>query len=102
MSEEKKTATAAGSSGRAPGGRINRQILSLGTEGTTGTARIEKLERDRFMERLWQKDGALWSADARVAAAVASAIGWLDAPARMRAEAAGLMAFAREVKAAGF
>jgi glucose-6-phosphate isomerase len=63
---------------------------------------IEKLEADRFTERLWKKDGTLWAQDEAVARAAASAMGWLDAPVRMQAQAAELMAFAREAKAAGF
>jgi glucose-6-phosphate isomerase len=124
MRQKEKAATAAGFFEHAPGGRINRQTLSLGTEGvisqeegrsmvessvhpssfqaTRLVPAIEKLEVDRFMERLWQKDGTLWAKDTGVAAAASSAIGWLDAPARMQAQAAEFTAFAREIKAAGF
>jgi glucose-6-phosphate isomerase len=124
MSQKEKAATAAGFFEHAPGGSINRQTLSLGTEGVIAqeegrsmaesavgaasfqTTRlrpaIEKLEADRFTERLWKKDGTLWAQDEAVARAAASAMGWLDAPVRMQAQAAELMAFAREAKAAGF
>ncbi len=124
MGKKDKSAAAAGLLENAPGVPINRQTLYLGTEGVIGLEEgrtmvessvsaasfqmkhlapaIEKLKADRFLERFWKKDGTLWSKDKAVADSIPSALGWLDAPARMKEHAADLMAFAREVKAAGF
>lgn len=92
---------AAGLQEQGPAGDVNRQVLRLGPEGAP-KARMERLEREGFMERLWQKDGSLWTADPAGLEKIRSGLGWLDAPRKMQALAPELGRFVREVKAAGF
>ena len=62
-------------------------------------------EKVSLPRRLWQRDGTLWVADPRQAAAtpeLADRLGWLTLPSSMIAETENLAAFAAEIKAAGF
>ena len=58
--------------------------------------------RGEFAARLWRKDATLWSADPAHRKVAANRLGWLDLPAGMRGEVAGLEAFVAEVRAEGF
>ncbi len=60
------------------------------------TRRLEKLVRERFVERLWAKDPTLWSAEP--VPELADRLGWLDLPAGMRAGVGELKRLAREVR----
>ena len=58
--------------------------------------------RAEFAAGLWRKDATLWSPDPAHQRVAANRLGWLDLPAGMRGEVAGLEAFAAEIRAAGF
>lgn len=58
--------------------------------------RLERLARERFVERLWAKDPTLWSAEP--VPELADRLGWLDLPAGMAAGVADLENLAREVR----
>jgi glucose-6-phosphate isomerase len=64
--------------------------------------RLETLERDRFGERLWGKDATLWKKDSDERKGIVDAMGWLDVPEKMKANAGDLARFAAELKSAGF
>ncbi len=53
--------------------------------------------RADFAARLWRKDATLWSADPAHQRVAANRLGWLDLPARLAAQTAGLRRFAAEV-----
>lgn len=110
--------------GWAGKGEVNHQVLNLGTQevgrvgegGTTVeaatdsvpfqssrlTPTLERLEKDRFVRRLWQKDPGLWKADPQEQQGIRNALGWLDVVEKMEDKVADLKLFAKEVKAAGF
>ena len=44
---------------------------------------LEKLTKERWAERLWARDGSLWSADAQAKEDIAYWTGWLDVPQQM-------------------
>jgi glucose-6-phosphate isomerase len=58
--------------------------------------------RGEFAARLWRQDATLWSPEPAHQQVAANRLGWLDLPAGMRGEVAGLQAFAAETRAAGF
>ena len=84
--------------------RVNPQTISPGREETAASLKacLEKLEGERFPERLWQKDGSLWTADPREQAAIGRALGWLGVVGKMEENLADLIGFAREVRGSGF
>lgn len=61
-------------------------------------ARLERLDGGR---RLWARDASLWSQDDAVRAAVRDRLGWLTAPAAMRAQLEDLQQFAESVRRDG-
>ncbi|MGH7311767.1 MAG: ribose 5-phosphate isomerase B, partial [Candidatus Rokuibacteriota bacterium] len=78
---------------------------SAGEAWPTGpviTAALEQVERRGVGPRIWKKDPALWSDVARVQAAIAQRLGWLDAPAAMRGQVNELRGFAAGLRAEGF
>ncbi len=62
----------------------------------------ERLERLDAGARLWRRDPGLWSDSPAVRAAIASRLGWLEAPRVMRERLEELTAFAASVRADGF
>jgi glucose-6-phosphate isomerase len=104
-------------------GRINRQIFNLGrhevmtqeegqsmTETSVGTSpfqstflkpRLERIDEERIVGRLWQKDGTVWKEDPREKKQIEGSLGWLDVAEKMRAQVADLARFAGEVRASG-
>jgi glucose-6-phosphate isomerase len=83
---------------------VNPQTVSPGREETAAglKACLEKLQGERFAERLWQKDGSLWRADPREQEALGRALGWLDVVGKMEQNLADLVGFAQEVRGFGF
>ena len=63
---------------------------------------LERLKKERFVERLWQKDAGLWKEDPAEQEQIRNALGWLDVVEKMRENAPELMGFARQAAASGF
>jgi glucose-6-phosphate isomerase len=64
--------------------------------------RLATFERERVAERLWAKDGSLWSASDKPAADLAAWLGWLDLPGEMSGRVAELEHLARDVREDGY
>lgn len=65
-------------------------------------ARCRALDESRVLDRMWAKDPSLWTDDAAHHAEIRDRLGWLDLPRSMAPQAGEIMAFAREVRQAGF
>jgi transaldolase/glucose-6-phosphate isomerase len=63
---------------------------------------IDHARRDRWAERLMDRDTTLWSADATVRSAIAERLGWLDAPDHFRLDIPALEGFGDAIRVAGF
>ena len=63
---------------------------------------VERATGERWVERLFERDVTLWSTDARVGAAIAERLGWLDAPEHFADQIAALEGFGEGVRDAGF
>ena len=66
------------------------------------SARLESWTADRVAERLWAKDGSLWTASGKPADEVAAWLGWLDLPEAMSARVDELEHLARDVREDGY
>lgn len=64
--------------------------------------RLEALARERFVERLWARDAALWTSDPAGQAVVRDGLGWLRAPAAMTEALPDLRRFAADATGAGY
>ncbi|MBI3747125.1 MAG: glucose-6-phosphate isomerase [Chloroflexi bacterium] len=74
--------------------------------GPADAARLAALvthaRRDRWAQRLMDRDTSLWSADPAVQAGIADRLGWLDAPAHFSDMIAALEGFGDGIRVAGF
>ncbi|MHB1294010.1 MAG: glucose-6-phosphate isomerase [Anaerolineae bacterium] len=75
--------------------------VSLGAYSPTVEAALAQLEADHAVQRVWQRDGSLWSKDTQVIAEVEDRLGWLALPEIMRTELDDLEVFAENVRSAG-
>ena len=70
-----------------------------GPLGAAVSARLAAWDGERVAERLWARDGTLWSASGQSAADVAGWLGWLDLPKAMVNRLAELDRLVRDVRA---
>ena len=63
---------------------------------------IEHARRDRWAERLMDRDTSLWSDDPAVRAGIAERLGWLDAPEHFTLEIPAIEGFGDGIRVAGF
>ena len=63
---------------------------------------FERARRERWAERLMDRDTSLWSTDPRAREAIAERLGWLDAPRHFREQVAALEGFGAGIQEAGF
>jgi transaldolase / glucose-6-phosphate isomerase len=76
--------------------------LALGDAAAAYDEAVQRARDERWAERLFDRDPSLWSADARVQAAISDRLGWLDAPEHFGDQIAGLEGFGEGIRAAGF
>jgi glucose-6-phosphate isomerase len=81
---------------------IDAPRLALGAIEPAYQAAVERARSEEWVTRLWDRDTTLWSDDARVQAAIADRLGWLDAPAHFSERTAGLEGFGDGVVEEGF
>jgi glucose-6-phosphate isomerase len=72
---------------------------SLGPLAPAVEARLAALERERVVERTWERDHTVWKPDPRE---ISDRLGWLTLPVAMEAQAAALQSFAGGVAAEGY
>jgi transaldolase/glucose-6-phosphate isomerase len=65
-------------------------------------SRLSRWAEERVAERLWARDGSLWSASGKPPGEVAAWLGWLDLPVAMRAQSSELERLAREIRDDGY
>jgi hypothetical protein len=72
---------------------------TLGTLAVGHTLRLDALDRDNAVARIWAKDHTVWKPDPTE---ITDRLGWLHVAEAMLAEVEGLRAFAAEAAADGF
>ncbi len=77
-----------------------RAEFHLGAFGKNVDDRLRAWESAGFGRRMWAKDPTLWAPAGTPE--ITNRLGWLDLPRTMRAETAGLRAFAAEARDEGF
>ncbi|MEO5986553.1 MAG: glucose-6-phosphate isomerase [Candidatus Limnocylindria bacterium] len=65
-------------------------------------SRLEEFTVGRVAERLWSKDGSLWSASGKAPDEVAAWLGWLDLPETMSKRVDELEHLARDIREDGY
>lgn len=81
---------------------VDRQRLDLADYDAAVRQRLIKLETEQFHTRLWRKDPSLWSTDSQDQQLIRNALGWLHVAEKMEENLPGLLAFANDIRQAGF
>jgi transaldolase/glucose-6-phosphate isomerase len=76
--------------------------FALGEHEDAFVSAVVRAREERWPERLFDRDTSLWSQDARVGAAIADRLGWLDAPTHFMGQVAALEGFGEGIRDAGF
>ncbi|MEO5617408.1 MAG: hypothetical protein ABIS67_06525 [Candidatus Eisenbacteria bacterium] len=76
--------------------------FSLGPAQAAYEARLGRLDEQRFAERLWIHDDALWGDDPEHRKVAANRLGWLDVPHTLRVEVEALHTLAISIWREGF
>lgn len=79
-----------------------RQSENLGNSRSTVEAALQELERERVIERLWDREAALWKSDEAHQKVIRNSLGWLTVARTMSERTGELESFAAEVRDAGF
>lgn len=75
---------------------------SFGSHAPRIAQRLAKMRRQRFAERFWSKDPALWKPGDKAGQQIRDRLGWLTVIPTMQEDCGVLLAFAEEVRQAGF
>ena len=81
---------------------VGNPTLSLGASSAAYDAAVRRARDEDWAERVWDRDPTLWSGNARVQAAIADRLGWLDAPTHFADQVPALEGFGEGIRDAGF
>ncbi len=79
-------------------GLDDRQTEHLGPHQAVVDEAIKRVEKEKFIERIWNKDATLWKSDDAHKKIISNALGWLDVAEQMSKYASQLRAFADAVR----
>ncbi|MFN0119285.1 MAG: bifunctional transaldolase/phosoglucose isomerase [Blastocatellia bacterium] len=79
-----------------------RQAAALGEQADAAQAIIKQADKDKWTQRIWNKDASLWKSDEAHQKIIKNALGWVNVPALLNQHAGELESFAREIRDAGF
>jgi transaldolase/glucose-6-phosphate isomerase len=79
-------------------GLTDRQIAHLGSFQSTVDEAAKRVEKEKFVERIWKKDTTLWKNDDAHKKIISNALGWLTVAQTMQKNAQDLVEFANSVK----
>jgi transaldolase/glucose-6-phosphate isomerase len=81
---------------------LSHQIFDLGKYHSAFDKRLQDLEGENFVDRLWTKDASLWKDDSSAQQVIHNSLGWLHVAEKMEDNLQGLYEFREQVKSAGF
>jgi len=88
--------------GGSGAGILARHSAALGAYQEACDSLMQRIAEESFAARLWKKDAALWKDDAEQQATITTSLGWLSAVSAMQPHVSELLAFAEDVRKAGF
>ena len=83
-------------------GIIVRHTAALGQFESDFQEALKTLEKQNFVARMWKKDPTLWTSDPEHEKIISNALGWLNVAETMQTHIGELVAFADEIRKAGF
>jgi len=81
---------------------IDRHTAALGHYKDDVKNTLQGLDKENFVPRMWKKDPILWKSDPEHEKIITNALGWLTVAETMQPRAGELVAFADEIRKAGF
>jgi transaldolase/glucose-6-phosphate isomerase len=79
-------------------GLSDRLTAHLGPHQGAVDQAAQRVEKEKFVERIWKKDATLWKSDDDSKKLIANALGWLTVPELMLKNAPEIIAFANSLK----
>jgi transaldolase / glucose-6-phosphate isomerase len=79
-------------------GLDDRQTEHLGPHQAAVDAAMQRIEKEKFVERIWKKDATLWKSDEAHKKIIGNALGWLTVVEQMSKNAKEIRAFAESVR----
>lgn len=79
-------------------GLAGRQSLHLGAGQAAVDQAVQRIEKEKLVDRIWAKDTTVWKNDDAHKKIIANALGWLTVAEEMTKVSSELMAFADSVK----
>lgn len=79
-------------------GLDDRQTEHLGAHQKAVDEAIARIEKEKFIERIWKKDATIWKSDDAHKKIIANALGWLRVPEEVLKNVAQLKTFAESVR----
>jgi transaldolase/glucose-6-phosphate isomerase len=76
----------------------DRQSAHLGASQPLVDEAAKRVEKEKFVDRVWAKDATLWKNDDAHKKIIANTLGWLTVPELMQTQLPQLRAFAEQVK----
>jgi len=83
-------------------GTIVRHTAALGRYEEDFQNALKILEKENFVTRIWKRDPTLWKSDPEHEKVISGALGWLTVVEAMQPHVGELVAFADEIRKAGF
>jgi transaldolase/glucose-6-phosphate isomerase len=79
-------------------GLPDRQVAHLGPNQAAVDAAVTKVDKDKLVERIWNKDATVWKNDDTHKKIIANALGWLKVPELLLKNAKELRTYADSIK----
>jgi len=79
-------------------GLIDRQSAHLGASQPVVDEAAKRVEKEKFVDRVWAKDASLWKNDDAHKKIIGNALGWLTVPELMQTQISQLRTFAEAAK----
>jgi len=83
-------------------GIVDRHTAALGGYEQDYRDAVQKLDKENAVARLWKKDSTLWKSEPEHEQIITNALGWLNVVETMQPHVSELVAFADDVRSAGF
>jgi glucose-6-phosphate isomerase len=81
---------------------MGNPVIVSGNLNTAVQDTLGKLEQQKFVERLWARDAALWKSEPEHQKIIRNGLGWLTISQEMRKHLSEIKGFVEEVRQAGF
>lgn len=82
--------------------QLRQQTARLARYRAGAVDTLARLAQQNFSQRLWQRDGSLWSSDAAVQAKIRNRLGWLTSPDNFQPHCTRIRQFVRGLQQEGF